>query len=255
MNRNDIEASVREFVRSYAQAHPVETRWETPLVAAADADDPLFPRLKTIVSPDHLLPSDVLPGAKTVVSWFVPFAEEIVESNIPGESSSRQWDCAYIETNAMLAALAGHICDRLRASGFRAAVPPTAYDHSLLRSQWSQRSAAFIAGLGTFGANNMLITEKGCCGRLGSVVTDLPLPATPRPEREFCLFRADGSCGKCMERCPNRAYTVRSGGVEFDRFRCHEQIERCIVKLPIGVADACGKCLCGLPCSLRNPTA
>ena len=69
-------------------------------------------------------------------------------------------------------------------------------------SDWSHKHVAYIAGLGSFGRHHMLITDKGCCGRIGSVVTDAAIPATPRSDRERCLFKADGSCGKCLERCP-----------------------------------------------------
>lgn len=39
-------------------------------------------------------------------------------------------------------------------------------------SEWSHRHAAYIAGLGIFGINNMLITNKGCVGRIPSFYED-----------------------------------------------------------------------------------
>ena len=62
------------------------------------------------------------------------------------------------------------------------------------------RACGLLAGVGTFGINHMLITETGCCGRGGSVVTDMELDPTPMLQEELCLFRRDGSCGACAKR-------------------------------------------------------
>ncbi len=35
---------------------------------------------------------------------------------------------------------------------------------------WSHKSAAAIAGLGSFGLHRMLITDAGCAGRCGSLL-------------------------------------------------------------------------------------
>ena len=61
-------------------------------------------------------------------------------------------------------------------------------------SDWSHKHVAYIAGIGSFGHHHMLITNKGCCGRLGSVVTDAVIAPTSRVDRERCLFKFDGSC-------------------------------------------------------------
>jgi epoxyqueuosine reductase QueG len=58
---------------------------------------------------------------------------------------------------------------------------------------WSERHAAYVAGLGTFGIHGALITEKDCSGRIGSVVTDLEIAPTPRPYTrvyEYCPYQA-----------------------------------------------------------------
>ena len=76
-------------------------------------------------------------------------------------------------------------------------------------STWSERHAAYVAGLGTFSLSKHLITEKGLCGRFGSVITDAPLEVTPRPYTdpyEYCTF-----CGACVPRCPARAISVEKG--------------------------------------------
>ena len=75
----------------------------------------------------------------------------------------------------MAAEMCQHIAGKVREMGYRAEVPVDAgiiLDRTY--SCWSQRHVARIAGLGSFGMNQMLITESGCCGRFFSVITDVP---------------------------------------------------------------------------------
>ena len=251
-----ITEEIIKFVGTYGETHEVETKWKTPLVGVADAKDPLYKELKKIISPTHAMPEDIVPGAKSVVVFFVPFAESICNSNIPDEESSREWDYAYIETNNMLGELTKHLYEEITKLGFHASnLPPTYnYDPVKLISDWSHRSSAVIAGLGKFGIHNMLITDSGCCGRIGSVITDIEMPADLRTDGEYCLYKLNGSCGKCMERCPNHAFSVKDNEVFYDRYKCNEQIyEKIIPQWPIGPGDTCGKCMCGVPCSFVNP--
>ena len=49
----------------------------TPIVAYVSAHDPKFEALKTIVGPWHQLPTDFLPEAETVITYFIPFTKEV----------------------------------------------------------------------------------------------------------------------------------------------------------------------------------
>lgn len=273
--REKLYSLIRGFPDRYRkQFHPV-TKWGEPLIRVADAQDPLFKDLKTIISPTHALPEELVRSARSVIAWYVPFDPSIAKTNIQGEESSLEWDYAYVETNDMLNDLSREVHDLIRGFGYEASDIPATYNYDPvgLKSDWSHRSAAYIAGLGTFGINNMLITEKGCCGRYGSVITTLPLEADRRPDREFCLFKYNGSCGKCIGRCPINAYTLdpsravkTSGsqlelggaaeyGVFYDRHLCNEQIFKIVAHFENGDGDTCGKCMVGLPCSERAPAA
>lgn len=257
MNEKEMVKNwIVDYVNDYADTHDIETRWREPVIGVADANDPLYKELKTIISSTHAFPFDIVPEAKSVIVFFVPFSREIVFSNIPEEESSREWDYAYIETNQMLGDLTAYLYDKITEKGYRASnLPPTYnYDKEKLISDWSHRSSAYIAGIGTFGINNMLITEKGCCGRLGSVITDWELPPDSRPEKEYCLYKAKGICGKCISKCVNDAFNIKNGEVIYDRYKCNEQIyDKIIPQWPIGSGDTCGKCMCGVPCSFVNP--
>lgn len=251
-----IKTWIYDYVSNYVKTHDIETRWREPVIGVADAEDPLYKELKKIISPTHALPSDIVPGARSVIVFFVPFAKEIAVSNIPEEESSREWDYAYIETNQMLRDLTGYLYEKITEMGYHASnLPPTYnYDQEKLISDWSHRSSAYIAGIVTFGINNMLITEKGCCGRIASVITDWVIPPDSRPEEEYCLYKAKGICGKCISRCVNNAFSIKDGEVIYDRYKCNEQIyEKIIPQWPIGPGDTCGKCMCGIPCSFVKP--
>ena len=245
--RNLIEKYVDDFSRTSS------TSWGRPLTGYARADDPLFARLKEIVRPTHELPQDFLEEARTVITYFLPFQEEVVESNLEGRYSSKLWGISYIETNRLINEMNKSLKSDLTEMGYQAAYVPAThnFDEETLMSDWSHRSAAYIAGLGTFGLNNMLITESGCCGRIGSLVTDLKVEPTPRYDRELCLYRADGSCGRCVSKCVNDALFFKG----LDRRRCYEMLLENGEKLSDleSLADVCGKCLVGVPCSTSIP--
>ena len=251
-----VFTEIRDFVADYQEKHGTQTEWRNPVIGVASAENPLFAKLKEIVSPGHALPDDLIPGARSVIAYFVPFAEGIVRSNVHGEESSAEWMAAYADTNMMLTDLNQHLCEVLGAAGYRASnLPPTYnYDPVNLCSDWSHRSVAYIAGVGTFGINHMLITEAGCCGRIGSVVTDLELEPTPMLEEELCLFKRDGSCGACTKRCVADALAIDAGIAIFDKHACNAQIyEKVYPRRQVPGGDSCGKCMVGVPCATRAP--
>lgn len=248
MRESEVVAFIKEFVASYK----AQTRWGEPVVGFASADDPLFFSLKDVATPTHALPLDLLKGAKTVVCYFIPFDVSIPESNRGPGNSSKEWAVAYIETNQLILGLNQALSKMLAELGYACAVLPAThnFDEKTLVSEWSHKHAAFIAGLGRFGLHHMLITKKGCCGRLGSLITTAPLKPTPRPAGEFCLFKHDGSCKACVARCGWGALTENGLGKHACYAVCLKNAD---VHKELGLADVCGKCACGVPCSLSNP--
>ena len=182
-----IRDEIERFISHYQQT---VTRWRSPLIGFASTADPLFAQLRQAVSPTHLLPGDLLPNARTVIVFFIPFERSVATSNVEGMLASREWATAYIETNALIRAVNEQLKHRLEAEGYVTAVtPPThSFDPQRLISDWSHRHIAYIAGLGRFGVNNMLITASGCCGRFGSFVTDAEIAADERIPAEACLY-------------------------------------------------------------------
>jgi epoxyqueuosine reductase QueG len=233
----------------------LSTTWGQPLTGFARADDPRFSRLKEIVSPSHLLPCDILAGAKTVICFYVPFSDDIIQTNEAGIDASREWALCYIICNKLIKFISEELASLFGAAGYHCGLVPAThnFDEKRLLSDWSHRHAAWVAGLGSFGENNMLITEKGCCGRYGTLVTDWQAAEQDYPaaeQREHCLARRGKSCRLCHKKCPAGAY--KDGF--FDRHACYSRcLHNAALHNELGFADVCGKCLCGLPCSSRSP--
>lgn len=253
----EVTARIIETLGEYERSHGLPKSWKTPLVAVASAANANFARLKEVVSPTHLLPEDILPGAKSGVSFFIPFEDWIVHENTGEGPASRSWALAYLQTNDLIAHINVSLESLFQSRGAATGKIPAThnFDEERLLSDWSHRHIAYIAGLGSFGLNNMLITSQGCCGRFGSLVTDFAFPEAeyarqgPFPER--CLHKLRGICGLCRTRCPAGAYTPEG----FDRHRCYARcLENARRYESLGLADVCGKCVTGLPCSLRDPS-
>ncbi|MDR1798021.1 MAG: 4Fe-4S binding protein [Clostridiales Family XIII bacterium] len=241
-----------------------------PLFGVARADDPLFEALRReeAVGPWHMLPGDVCPGAKSVLSVFLPYIERIKASNAGGAEPSAEWLHGRIEGHKFMVRAAGAAVEALRAAGHRAALPmadgrffaqegattdPAAFPgvpeaaRGAYTSNWSERHVAYVCGLGTFGLSKGLITEKGACGRFFSLVTDLEMAPTPRAYGgiyDHCI-----RCGRCAARCPAGAIDTESG-------KAHPPCGAKLVETRGKYAPryGCGKCLCGVPCEGRDPS-
>ncbi len=263
------EREIRQLIKDFVATDPRNvipeiaglTIFEEPLVAVAAADDPMYDRLKSegIIGPHHLSPHEWLPGAKSIVSYFLPFAKEIVISNRVEGMPSKEWYLSRFWGEEFNNALRDHAVRAVTAAGHSAVVPARTDRFIMLptTSNWSERHTAYIAGLGTFCLSYSFITERGCAGRFGSVITDLALSPTPRTAgtlMENCIYDADGTCGDCIERCPAGAITAERK----DHLTCMNFIaEKILSEYPQKYgniyAGGCGKCQTGVPCARTNP--
>jgi epoxyqueuosine reductase QueG len=263
----DLRKFVVNYVNDYVLAHEKiqETKYRKPVIGFSDADDPLFKGLKEVVTPSHYLPQDLLEDVSTVISVFLPFSESVVKSNFDKEITSKEWAVAYTETNELLDKLTYELADEFKKLGYHALGIKTthhlahakkeSYSYDELFSDWSQRHVAFISGIGTFGLNNLLITVRGCAGRIGSLLTSAKIEPTKRDLREGCLVKRGIYCYKCVERCP---VNVISKEGKFDRVGCMDYLVRMrkyqesIYGLKEGT-QTCGKCNSNIPCDIKIP--
>lgn len=234
-----------------------------PLVRCAAADDPLFRLVHDdarVLGPEFRLPSEWLPGARSVVSVCFPMSDEVCRSNVADlDRPSDLWLHARIEGQQFISETTRRLVAWLESRGFRAVAPSQSPDFEVVRrerrgpgeplyaSRWSERHVAFIAGMGTFDLSAHLITPAGKAMRLSSVVTDAPLEPTERPYGDDA-FAYCTRCGACIRRCPVGAISL-SGGKDVGL--CSEVVARS--KERFRPRLGCGKCQLGVPCQGRIP--
>ncbi len=250
--KKSLENYIRKFVREYKKNHRTITNWQEPIIGYADAHDALFVDMRDKMGKDYQEPTERLASANTVISFFIPFEESTVLSNTSGKIASQEWAFAYVETNRLLNHLAEGIKMRLEKKGYATVLPlGHSFEKEILSKNYFQRQTAYIAGLGTFGINNMLMTARGCAGRYGSVITELKIEPTPRPTEEYCLFKIDGSCTDCADACPNGALT-RNG---FNENKCVELLQsNQTIFRDLGECSVCSKCVSNARCRFEIPS-
>jgi epoxyqueuosine reductase QueG len=251
MNRQNIEKLiVNTIARETADAH-IQTRYRKPQISLAEIENEKFKQLKSVIGDYHLMPDDLLPDAQSIVVFFLPFSKQIITANARSPYVAREWAIAYIETNNLIR----HICDTLvralKEMGTEAAwQPPTGSVEGNLGARWSHKSAAVLAGLGSFGLNRLVITDSGCAGRFGSLILDAKLTPNIREYKERCLHFHDKSCQKCIEQCPANAFKNDGG---FDGTICRQYLDKADAYLTdLPRSHVCGKCSVGLPCSMSS---
>ncbi len=246
-----IKEEIIEFIENSVFESKSKEFFRKPIVGFSSADNSLYEELKNIIGAEHLHPKDILSNAKTVVSFFVPFSEMVVNSNKKDTEVSREWGISYVEANSLINQISVNLIDYLEKRGVNSAMVKAThnFDEKTLKSAWSHRSAAVIANMGKFGLNRMIITREGCAGRFGTIIISGKIPPNEDESREYCLYNRKGSCLKCVKACPQNALSVDG----FDRFKCYELLLKNAEKLAdIGLCDVCGKCVVSCPFAIIN---
>jgi len=277
LTKTKIEQIIRDFCASPAnslQNGTGEPAWGQPQFGYARGDDPLFLRIKSDIGPFYWTPLEAFERAYpdsgataselSVISYILPQTEatrldQRAETSLPAE----RWARSRFHGEGFNCALRLHLAEQLTEIGFPATAPERSADFGYrqsdrfgLASNWSERHTAWIAGLGTFGLSDGLITRAGKAVRFGSVVARIILAATPRPyvgHQDWCLWYARGTCGACMQRCPVEAITSEG----HDKPKCHAYIRKVTapyVHENFGTgATPCGLCQVKIPCEARSP--
>ena len=240
-----IELEIERIVIDMVEALKRPDLFRKPFVSFSAADDEKYIELKTLIGDWHLTPTEILSDAKSVISYFVPFTKEVVAEPKTVQHGSPLWAEAYQEINRHFDVVNDAIANFLEGLGYAAKTIKAThtYDPKDMKAMWSHRSAAAIAGLGAFGANRMLITEKGSGGRFCTVITSAPLKVNEKPIENQCLYIKNGSCGLCFKICPVNALQPDS----MDKFACQDELNKNAEKLKettcLESTDTCGKCI------------
>ena len=242
--------------------------FDEPLIGLASATDPLFQKYKEkdVIGPWFMTPEEWMPGAGTVISIFLPFSDAVKKSNHGHiEIPSLLWLFGRIEGQEFIASFAGALRDALTQQTIPTCVPGIDPRFRFIKagkglegfsdmtektfgSNWSERHAAYAAGLGTFGLSKGLITRRGIAGRFTSIIISERLDPDPRPYTglyDYCIM-----CGACIRRCPANAISIESGK---DHAKCFPWL------LKTGEMHTprfgCGKCQTAVPCESGIPAA
>ncbi len=281
MDNNELKQIINDIYDSLEKNNfstlnrPDAPMWERPLVGVAAGDDPYYDFLKEHIGPFHWSPAEAFqlkyPGAFSgkalrVVSLVFPQTMETKLAQAKEKKCpAREWIVSRGEWEPLMKEFSGKLVKRLGDMGIRCVSIDLLSEFGTARSEklgiaskWSHRHSAYLAGLGTFGLSEGIITEKGKAVRLTTLIVEAPLAVETRAyssHHEWCLYFKDGSCGVCMKRCPVNAITAE--GHDKDDCDAYEEvfaarywpedIERGDYIL------GCGLCQAGIPCQDKRP--
>ncbi|PLX42599.1 MAG: 4Fe-4S ferredoxin [Deltaproteobacteria bacterium] len=271
-----IEAKIKEFTASEAnsmQKETLEPAWAEPLIGVSSGADPLYTFYKSHIGDFHLTPLEFLrhkypddafsAEEVSVVSWVLPQtkatkADNREEKFLPSE----RWARSRIYGGEFNNALRRELEEALEVEGIKAVSPMISPVWKFIKSEkhglasnWSERHAAFAAGLGTFSLSDGLITPVGKAHRLGSIIVAKGIEPSKRlyeGHAEHCLFYQNGSCGKCIERCPIGAITKEG----HDKALCQRYVDmtwQYVERAHHFKGYGCGLCQTGVPCESKIP--
>lgn len=149
---NTIELHLSRILAEQVESIGRPDLFRAPLIAFSSAADPRYRKLKEIIGPWHQSPEELLPGAQTVISCFVPFTKAVDASPLSTADPLSLWGEAYTAINQQYDRIGTAIQAYLAACGFESyPIPSThTYDPKDLQCYWSHRSAAAIAALGNW---------------------------------------------------------------------------------------------------------
>lgn len=278
----DPAAWIRTLIKDFSRDSPEndmhfsrrEPVFDEPLIGFSQGGDPLYGFLKKDIGSPFMTPVEIFranfpdtpadASDLTVISWALPHTRLTKEDNrretmYPSERLAR----SYYYGDRFKAALQNHLTGTLHAQGIPAIAPVLSPAWKIeisekygIASSWSERHAAYVSGLGTFGLCDGLITEKGKAVICGSVLARIGIPPTIRPYTDphaWCLFYAKGACDACMKRCPAGAISGRG----HDKMRCMEYghgVGKPYIREKFGIDQyGCGHCRTKVPCESKNP--
>ncbi len=273
-----IENAIKGFcgsaVENSSGSNSDERLWDEPIVGFARGDDPLFDKIKSNIGPFYWTPLEIFtrafpkikvsPERLTVISWILPQTEKTkADQRKETVYPSKRWAVSRLFGESFNNRLRQHVVDILYDLGFKA-IAPVVSSHWTKKtsktygfaSTWSERHTAYIAGLGTFGLCDGLITPLGKAMRCGSVVAHISVQPSRRrytDHHEYCLYFSNDTCKECVTRCPVNAISEKG----HDKVKCKKYIRQIAaehIKTNYGLeVNGCGLCQTLVPCESKIP--
>lgn len=196
----------------------ITEKLDIPMVGILDAD-PLISSLERLkkraftpfchIEPEKRIDyRSVFPEVKSVIVigmpyrlWRKPSKDCASQGRIASFCAGKDY---HLRMKERLTLLAERLKDQVETLSYQIYV-----DHAKL----VDRAAAWQAGLGFFGKNNLLIhPEYGSAFTIGQLLLDVPIShSSPQPMACLC-----GSCDRCLKACPSKALKV-DGNMETAR--------------------------------------
>ena len=278
---NNIRKWVENIIKQFINESPKNTlknvenekAWAEPLVSFSNGADPLYQFYKKDIGEFYLLPleffnytfpkENIASDELTVISWILP-QTELTKSEHRKQTKfpTERWARSRIFGEEVNDELRKYVVHSLNEAGYPAVAPmlspiwiTRSSEKYVISSNWSERHAAYAAGLGTFGLCDGLITSKGKAMRCGSVIAKiniLPSERSYNDHHAYCLFYSKGTCSKCITRCP--AGAISKAG--HDKIKCSKYLDmtRQDVKTHYHFKSyGCGLCQTNVPCESGIP--
>ena len=118
--REMLVETIKRYLDRFCRDNELDPVWGEPIVGFGDARSPRFAELRTVVHPEHYLPEDILPGATTVVSYYLPFTKDVARGNISGDLASPEFAYTVALTNSIAMELADEVATDIRAYDYEA---------------------------------------------------------------------------------------------------------------------------------------
>jgi ferredoxin len=272
----EIERFVREDPGNRLERLDGSPIFQPPLVGFVCGSDPIFRKIKEVIGEFYMTPLEAVEKIAEgrgvaappedrigIVSFILPISNETRRENAKlKDAPSERWAHTRLFGEQFNKKLQQHLVSVVGQKGYFVAAPEM--EEKLFRmlvdekvgwaSTWSQRHVAFAANLGTFGLSDGLITRAGKAHRVGSIIVDQPLESPQRTDdiHRDCLFYRDGSCKKCIERCPADAISEQG----HDKQACAAFVlsQAGLIKERYGIdIYGCGLCQTGVSCERRVP--
>jgi epoxyqueuosine reductase len=291
--KNNPNLFIENTLKAYVEASPLNHLptfdnapiFMEPVVVFGNGDDDIFKEYKTIIGDFHLTPREAMEKHLAAKRWryglkgkmenlsIISYALSYPLETRMGErestyGGSKRYNHTRWRGGVFLDVMLDYMAALLEIMGYTAVAPTRSKffetkqnPAGFLMANWSERHIAYACGMGTFGLHGLIISPVGSAIYLSSIVCDLELRPTPRKYQdhlEYCLFRRDGSCRKCLERCPAGAISDQGRS----NIICRENLTRKqpeklkelgVDKELLGPAPACGVCSTGVPCEERVP--
>lgn len=257
--------AVKKGIKVYEESCGRQTRFKEPLIGFANTSEPVFDMYYDNSFCKH--PRKVYNPARAIIVYFLPYEDDIVESNRQGSEPSAKWVQAYHDSTWALMKVNASITEELNRFGRLAAIcnTPNDWNEKKCGPEWNFKIAANVAGMGDFGPAGCIMTEAGPAGRFGAILTDVNLA----PERDFgfgnsesrgntpemfqafkkfmthCCYETGNSEGAAseeaishalIESCPGGAITAEG----INRKACQAYCKTIFEYVP--TPDICGKC-------------